>query len=60
MIYLYETDNALVWAGEIVNIELHTKSEETRRLTLDELDQIAEYIGRYVKHAREEELCESY
>jgi len=55
MMWLYENDNPLVWAGQIVALEVHTKDESERPLTLDELAQIAEFIDMYVEHARVEE-----
>jgi len=53
MMWLGEHGNPLIWAGEIIEEEVETKEGKRRHMTLDELEQIAEYIGRYVEHARE-------
>lgn len=53
MMWLGEHGNPLIWAGEIIEEEVETKDGGKRHMTLDELEQIAEYIGRYVEHARE-------
>lgn len=53
MMWLGEHGNPLIWAGEIIEEEVETKDGGKRRMTLDELAQIAEYIDRYVEHALE-------